>query len=277
MDSTASDMVFRYPHPSLLVEEGASQTLHLAACDSRGLLFDGLLTRPQLAARLLGTISLVVTTRFHVAASALNSLLDPVVTVGREDLRFEGFSGCAGVHALAVFGPDSHADGMRSVGTTNVDFGEDMRAALAGVRDADGLRLRVGTDEVAVQTRGTSVLERRVSLPERWVRSFLESTYCAKLAKLRTRLLSRVFGMEAVARPWVQHLGSRQVGCGDPREALPRHAVPLTSAPESHQGTETITSLHAPLERGRRSRRPQLRSAYRLSIVRASSRTVEGS
>jgi hypothetical protein len=56
----------------------------------------------------------------------------------------------------------------------NVDFNEPMRAALARVRALTPLRLHVGFDAVEVDTLDGSAVERRVPLPDRWVKGFSE-------------------------------------------------------------------------------------------------------
>ena len=58
-------------------------------------------------------------------------------------------------------------------GTTNVDFGPGIRSALAGVEDRSSA-LSVGASAVEVETDGGSAVERRVPLPSRWLRGFLE-------------------------------------------------------------------------------------------------------
>jgi hypothetical protein len=101
-------------------------------------------------------------------------LADPVVTSNGDRLRFESFSGCCGVHARLDLLPEALAEPPRMSGSTNVDFNEAMRAALGGAAVAGPLRLSVGADEVAVTTLGASVTERKVVLPERWLKGFGE-------------------------------------------------------------------------------------------------------
>ena len=62
----------------------------------------------------------------------------------------------------------------RRAGTTNVDMGADLRAALAGVQERSALGLAVGASSVEVAADGADAVERRVPLPSRWVRGFLE-------------------------------------------------------------------------------------------------------
>lgn len=59
-------------------------------------------------------------------------------------------------------------------GTVNVDSNEPMRAALAGVHGPEALSVEIGSDTFGVRTRNAEVIERRVPVPERWVRGFAE-------------------------------------------------------------------------------------------------------
>ena len=73
-------------------------------------------------------------------------------------------------------------------GTTNVDFNLPMRAALARVHDADAMLMHVGHDEVRVTTLAGSEVERKVPLPERWVKGFAEVQVSASRMLLRHEL-----------------------------------------------------------------------------------------
>ena len=57
---------------------------------------------------------------------------------------------------------------------TNVDFNPPMRAALARVHDDEAMLMHVGHDEVRVETLAGSAVERKVPLPERWLKGFAE-------------------------------------------------------------------------------------------------------
>src|SRR5439155_19299180 len=71
-------------------------------------------------------------------------------------------------------------------GTTNVDLGADVRAALAGVTDMARLDLELGVDDLAVDIDGARHEERRVALPARWIRGFAETQ--AIMAGMEPRL-----------------------------------------------------------------------------------------
>jgi hypothetical protein len=134
---------------------------------------------------------------------------DPVVTTSSEALRFESFSRCCGVYAR--FDMDAAAlDGtVRSHGTTNVDINPPLRAELARIGPRDPLHLRVGHDEVALSTLDGRVVEKRVPLPERWVRGF------AEVAVATSTLEPTLEITNAALRQFLQQLptgGSRGVG-----------------------------------------------------------------
>ncbi|MGO9977564.1 MAG: SWIM zinc finger family protein [Solirubrobacteraceae bacterium] len=141
-----------------------------------GLFFDGFTEHPAVAARGMLAIAEIARARFHpqMSSGALHAVADPVLTAEPGRLRFESFSRCCGVHArldLLDGGLDVRA---LSPGTTNVDFGESACHALAGITRRDPLRLTVGTNAVQLSTPNHDVLERRVPLPERWLKGFGE-------------------------------------------------------------------------------------------------------
>ena len=134
--------------------------------------FNGFLHRPGIAAAGLLAVAEVARTRYFQPAET--RFRDPVVTSDGEKLRFESFSVCGGVHLrLDVLGAGIDGD-VIDRGTTNVDINEPLRRSLSGVLDGDPLHLAVGPDDVTVTTMTDTVVERKVPLPERWVRGFGE-------------------------------------------------------------------------------------------------------
>lgn len=139
--------------------------------------FQGALTRPRLTAQLLYALSQVVAARYHVPPAMLERILrecDPVVTSGGGMLRFEGFSACASVYARVDLNPDAYAGVLIGKGTTNVDFNAPFRAALAQVRDTERVGLAVGADDVTLLRGAEQCVERKVALPLRWLKGFVE-------------------------------------------------------------------------------------------------------
>ncbi|MFE0183887.1 SWIM zinc finger family protein [Streptomyces olivaceus] len=139
--------------------------------------FDGFLTSPTAAATALLAVADVAATHHYRPQSS--TFLDPVVTAGGDRLRMESFSGCCGVHArLDVLAPGLDG-GDIGHGTTNVDINTPLRRALARLGGLDPLRLRVGPEELEARTFDGRFVEKKVPLPERWLRGFAEAQIVA--------------------------------------------------------------------------------------------------
>jgi hypothetical protein len=76
----------------------------------------------------------------------------------------------------------------REWGTTNVDFNPPMRAALARVHDDEAMLMNVGHDEVRVETLAGSAVEKKVPLPDRWLKGFAEVQVASAHMVLRHEL-----------------------------------------------------------------------------------------
>ena len=176
----AVDHTYRYLEPSTLVETAGAAALRLATSsvgDAHPHFFEGRLLKPRLTGQMLRALSLVVGTRFYTPPSMLQRILrqaDPVVTSGGGMLRFEAFSECCSTYVRVDLCPDAYETTRATGGTTNVDFNAEMRAALAKLRDDDVVSLAVGREGVALKRNDNEVVERKVKLPLRWIRGFLE-------------------------------------------------------------------------------------------------------
>lgn len=149
-------------------------------------LFTGALGHPEQAAAALLVVARVARTRFYVppgmVAAAIRAA-DPVVTSNGDRLRFESFSACCGVYARLDLLPGSLDRPALDTGTTNVDLNPPTREALAGIAAAEPLHLDVGLDDVVVTTLDGSTVERKVPLPDRWLKGFAEvQTVAAAMA-----------------------------------------------------------------------------------------------
>ena len=170
---------YRYLHPSSVAEEGAKPKLTLATTDgvSYPYFFEGRVLDSALAAQLLSAVHLVVGSRFFTPANTLERVLalaDPVVTSGGGVLRFEGFSSCCSTYIRVDLHPGAYEGDVVGKGTTNVDFNEPMRAALARIRPDMDFGLAIGRNELTVRAAESEVTERKVDLPVRWIRGMVE-------------------------------------------------------------------------------------------------------
>lgn len=170
---SAASHLYRYAAPS-----SASEMAWRFALSGRGGIASPFLrarlTEPRPTADWLLTVAAVVRARFHLPPTMLAPLLDPVVTCSRSRLRFEGFSSCCSVYARLDLDDDVLDPSERSTGTTNVDFGANMRAALTAVRAEERVDLALGLEGLALERASETTLERRVELPNRWLRGFAE-------------------------------------------------------------------------------------------------------
>ena len=184
-EQTGTELLYRYAIPSQVRRADDSSVLLLGT--SGGIttevtkgpalhpyFFKGFLTQPApAAAGMLACAAIARARYYHAPGSKVAEVIrDPVVTSNGDRLRFESFSGCCGVHARLDLLPEALDEAPRASGTTNVDFNQPMRAALAGAAAGGPVLLSVGTDEVAVTTMRGSVTERKVRLPGRWLKGF---------------------------------------------------------------------------------------------------------
>ncbi|MCR5890007.1 SWIM zinc finger domain-containing protein [Hymenobacter sp. J193] len=189
-----TDFAYAYAQASSLTRQAEGDTLLLAAyaenapASGAACFFRGQLRDPWLAARGLTTLAKVVASRFVPQSAALR---DPIVTAGAGQLRFEAFSSCNGVYARLDLGPAALDGEFVHSGTTNVDFNEPMVNALSRISRTEPVRLSVGQQEVTLERAAGHVTERKVTLPERWLKGLTAAQ--DYLARMEERLtLTRV-------------------------------------------------------------------------------------
>ena len=175
----AADLTITYPGPSTASEEA----VQLAAPPEPGVFFDGFVEHPVPAARAILCVADVAATRYFMPSAMLARLMDPVVTTDGDGVRFESFSSCAGVHARVDLLRDGLNTRRCSPGTTNVDLNPETQQVLSRITRRDPLALTIGSESVEVRTLGVSAIERRVPLPERWVKGFGEVQLALRSAR----------------------------------------------------------------------------------------------
>jgi hypothetical protein len=172
-----------YIRTSELSRTESEQQLHLATGLARtpaGLVggatfFTGFVDRPDVTAAGLLAVADVAGSRYADAGLAKRvANLDPVLTAGGDRLRFESFSACNGVHARFDLLREGLGSSEVGFGTTNIDVTQSLRTALARVERTEPLHLAIGHDELRASTPSSTHVERKVHLPDRWVRGFAE-------------------------------------------------------------------------------------------------------
>ncbi len=176
MSHHSIDYSYRYLASSAISRTATDSALKLAT-SSPGLaspyFFQGLLIQPKVISRMLLALSEVVATRYFMPTPS-SVLFDPVVTSSDAVLRFEGMSGCCGVYVRVDLEQAGFDAQFHSRGTTNVDFNSPMRRALARIGEGESVRLCVGSDELSLERSGDTIVEKKVALPVRWIKSFSE-------------------------------------------------------------------------------------------------------
>jgi hypothetical protein len=178
------DYTYQYARESALVDDAGGRQLSLSSTPLQGRdaqFFRGSIVHPKPTVDLLLAVAGVAQARFFTPPGMLAGILakaDPVITCTREQFRFESFSACCSAYARLDLLPSAVYGDRFESGTTNVDFNPPMRMALSRLRDGDTLNLAVGCDGVIVHHRGDALVERKVKLPSRWLRGFLEVQAC---------------------------------------------------------------------------------------------------
>jgi hypothetical protein len=198
---TIAEFAYRYGLPSVLRDRPSGHELLLSTSGGvteagpvvEPYFFSGFVTEPAVAARGMLACAAVARSRYIRDPEVTAAIRDPVVTSNQDRLRFEAFSSCCGVHARLDLLPASLDVAPTASGTTNVDFKDAMRAALAGAAIDGPLLLSVGQDTVVVDTSAGSVTERRVPMPDRWLKGFGEVQAHAQ----RMRLVGELSGAAA--------------------------------------------------------------------------------
>jgi hypothetical protein len=183
--------------------------------------FTGFAARPDVTAAGLLAVADVAASRYaDLSLAKMLANLDPVVTASGDRLRFESFSACNGVYARFDLLSDGIDSGEVGFGTTNVDVNPPLRAALASVPRGELMHLAVGSEELRVSTPVDSHVERKVPLPDRWVRGFAETPLLAQATGPRMELKGRAVAMFLGSLPRISSGPGRDV------HLLPVGAVP---------------------------------------------------
>lgn len=111
-------------------------------------------------------------------------MLDPIVTVHPDALLLEVFSkdeGCYG--QLALDWSAVELDGSVSPGTTHVDFSTALFDGIQRMRSYRDTRLKIGAESVAVSAGDEQVIEKRIQVPDSWLRGLLQVQSASTLAQ----------------------------------------------------------------------------------------------
>jgi hypothetical protein len=170
------DYEYQYNHPSVIESGSSGRSFLLAHCseieEDRKVpcFFYGNIINSFIASRCLSVMG--KTTRSHFAITPLQrfGLRDPIVSIGNGELRFESFSSCNSVYArMDVFKDGIDGEFIRT-GCTNVDFNDLTVRAFNSVSRNEKLVMGIGSKVLKIITEKISSSEKKVSLPDRWIR-----------------------------------------------------------------------------------------------------------
>ena len=102
-------------------------------------------------------------------------VIDPVVSVQHDATFFEAFSIDESIYGRVKL-PHSavESESIPIIGTTNIDFGLGMEQEFSRIRSYRPLNLTVGSTAVEFKTDIASAIEKKIDLPDTWVRGLVE-------------------------------------------------------------------------------------------------------
>ena len=176
-----------YASPSVLDVRRDECMLGISANAKRPVHFRGTVVRDgfalRVALRALG--QLIWSDDTWLAES---DILDPVITIHPDRLFFEAFSQDQSAYGCLIVNPALfETEGEVVTGTTNIDFSAWLWGAIGEMRTSRRTTFQVGTDGLEIATSGAGGrFEKKVDLPDSWVRGFLQTQ--AAMAMPGTRL-----------------------------------------------------------------------------------------
>ena len=116
-------------------------------------------------------------------------ILDPVISVHPDAVVMEVFSKDEGCYASLSFDHSFFAnEGQVQYGTTNIDFSPDLAQGIEQIRSFRETQLTIGQQAVSLKAQTaealpeSEVIEKRINVPQSWLRGFLQVQSSAQLA-----------------------------------------------------------------------------------------------
>lgn len=241
---------YSYLHPSAVHESADGRALALetsggatpAGEATNPRFFNGFLTAPTASATALMAVADVAAARYYRPQPSAASL-DPVVTASGDRLRLESFSGCCGVYArMDVLAPGLDGDDVGH-GTTNVDVNAPLRRALAKIGGLDPLHLAVGPEGIEATTFDGEFVEKKVPLPQRWLRGFAEAQVLGAEFALRAEVPAAQAAAFLRSLPRLTQSGARTTRWVVPANGTLRPVSRPTAGAVCLPGAERLLSL----------------------------------
>jgi hypothetical protein len=190
-------------------------------------------------------------------------ILDPVITAHPDRVLLEVFSKDESTYAqLGIDLGEVALDGPPNFGTTNVDFSQALFDGVQLMRSYRETRLAVGEGGVHVATAGTkTVIEKKINVPDTWLRGFLQVQSASTLAMDRFELTP--LDLYNVLRTLRMHADRKGKRRGLRVELIPAEAPRLVLEP-----WETVIPCSAGPYQGKAARVARVWGRRRLLLLR---------
>lgn len=164
-----------YASPSVLDSNPERDMLGLSANGRRPVRFHGKVRQHAFLLRIaLRALGEVIWSNDNWLSQS--DILDPIITVHPDRIFFEAFSQDQSTYGCLIVDPDIfQTSGEVITGTTNIDFSAWLWGALGEMRTSRETHFRIGAEGFEVTTQGAGGrFEKKVDIPENWVRGFLQ-------------------------------------------------------------------------------------------------------
>lgn len=171
-----TEFIYQYKNPShfFQVENNKifsfSHNTEIDEDNDKPCFFYGNIINSYLASRCLNVLANTVNAHFALTPGQIAKLKDPIVSVGAGELHFEAFSSCNSVYARVNILKNGIDGEFLHSGTTNIDFNNQTIRAFNNVQQSEKLLIGVGSKDVHVITEKHKTIEKKVSLPNRWIK-----------------------------------------------------------------------------------------------------------
>ncbi|MBK8389318.1 MAG: SWIM zinc finger family protein [Saprospiraceae bacterium] len=171
-----TEFAYQYKNPSHFYQVGNEKIFSFAHNNEieeendKACFFFGKIINSYLAARCLSVLGNTVSSHFALTPGQIAKLKDPIVSVGAGEIHFEAFSSCNSVYTrVKILGNGIDGEFLHS-GATNIDFNNQTIRAFNNVLQTEKLILGVGNKEVHFVTDKQKMLEKKVTLSNRWIK-----------------------------------------------------------------------------------------------------------
>ncbi len=171
-----TDFTYQYESGSYFLEEKGekkfsfSTNTEIEEDQNIPCFFYGNLKNAYIVSRCLSVLANTVSSHFSLTPGQIAKLKDPIVSVGAGELHFEAFSSCNSVYARVNILEDGIDGEFLHPGTTNIDFNNDTARAFNNVLQKEKLMIGIGSKNVQIITDKSKTIEKKVTLPNRWIK-----------------------------------------------------------------------------------------------------------